>query len=104
MNILVKKEFGNEVIFVVSPYQIRKNGEICNNFPILIIDKETKKVIAEFDLPHSLPGNDFKVEDLFDKDADAINKHFAELQEQNQEQIKKVAEELAEHAATLKIN
>ena len=90
MSILTKKDCGDRVILVMSPYIISKNGELCNDFPIMIIEKKTKKIIAEFDLPHSLPNNEFQIEDIVGKDKEGINEYFAKAQEQIRFKLKKL--------------
>ena len=47
MSILTKKDCGDRVILVMSPYIISKNGELCNDFPIMIIEKKTKKITVQ---------------------------------------------------------
>ena len=99
MPILTKKDCGDRIVLVMSPYIISKNGELCNAFPIMIIEKKTKKIIAEFDLTHSLPNNEFQIEDIVGKDKEGINEYFAKAQKQNQIQIEKTADELADIAS-----
>ena len=51
MSILTKKDCEDRVILVMSPYIISKNGELCNDFPIMIIEKKTKKLLRSLIYP-----------------------------------------------------
>ena len=103
MGILTKKDYNDRIICVMEPYVISENSELCNKFPIIIIEKKSGKLLAEFNFPHSFPKKDFFVEDLIDKDKDAINEYFAKSAKENQIEIEKTAEELADVAAKFNI-
>lgn len=88
MRVLTKKEINERIIFVMTPYVISKNSELCNNFPISIIKKDSKETI-EFALPHALPGGTISIDELIGKSTDDINQHFTNVERKNQQAIEK---------------